>query len=374
MQLDYSHHHGLPLNNGQLMFDEDELLFGYGSMPGPGLASNGSVSSAASSYASSFGPHTPLSGTSTPSRNGSFDFNTSRNGSMDSNASFDTNTFDLSPPASTNSSYFPTNIKNEDGSDMCQSAFPLTPSRHPINSWESQMSPSSSMDYYYPESLSQHTLVSTPPGLVLVGQTWESQWGPKWVHGDSPINFENKITPTGLSVSIHGLKIEGSDQHEFEAKRIRMEEAKLRATDLMHQMQQDQRPAVMRSVRMRPVKQQRSRRPTQESDIGTITQSVHHCDYPGCTDGPYRRNEHLKRHQKSKHGDDRYPCEYCDKVVNRKDNWRSHLLLHTQQRGKNGRVKFNPNSIKTFEEERAKISKRATTDAAKVKKRTSTAF
>ncbi|KAK3990532.1 hypothetical protein QBC44DRAFT_239095 [Cladorrhinum sp. PSN332] len=370
------------MNNGSLAFDEDELLFSYGSVPGPVTASNGSLSSGASSYASSFGPHTPLSGISTPSRNNSFDFNASRNGSLDSTSSFattiDTNPFDLSPPASTTSSYFPANFKADDGSDICQSGFPLTPSRsqlHSINTWESQMSPSSTMDYYFQEGLSQHTLMSTPPGPVPTGQAWEYGWGPKWVQGDSPINFE-KHTPTRLAHSIHGLKIEESEQHEFEAKkRMLVEEAKLRATAL-HQMQQEQehhRSTAMRSVRTRTVRQQRSRRPPQDSGIGTIVQSVYHCNLPGCTDGPYRRHEHLIRHQNSKHGDERFPCEYCDKVVNRKDNWRTHLFLHTQQRGKNGRVKYNPNAIKAYEEELAKISKKASSDAVKAKKHTSIA-
>ncbi|KAK4167319.1 hypothetical protein QBC43DRAFT_139948 [Cladorrhinum sp. PSN259] len=384
MEMEYSHH-GIPMNN-ELAFDEDDVLFSHGSMPGPGIQSNGSMSSGCSSYASSFGPHTPLSGTSTPSRNNSFDFNTSRNGSLDSTSSFatsiDSNSFDLSPPASTTSSYFPVNYKTDDGSEMYQSAFPLTPSRnqpHSINLWESQMSPNS-MAYYYHDGVGQHTLISTPPGPVPSSQQWDCEWGPKWLQGDSPISFEGH-TPTRLAHSIHGLKIEEPEQHdEFKRrdefkKKVSMELVMAQAK-LLHQVQQQDdyhRTASIQSVRAKAMRQPRARRPPQESDIGIIPQSAHHCDFPGCTAAPYRRNEHLKRHQKSKHEGDRYACPFCDKVVNRKDNWISHVGLHTQQRGKNGRVKFHPEAIKLYEEERAKITRKAVADAVKTKKRTSVA-
>lgn len=301
------YHHDLPLANGPLRLGEDEMLFSYGNFAGAMVPSNGSIgSSGSSSYASSFGPHTPLSGTSTPPRNNSFGFNASRTGSLDSTSSFatsiDSNPFDLSPPSSSTSACFP----QVHGSDMCQTNFPLTPSRsqldfssYPVNGYESQLSPTRTMDYYYADSLGQSTIMTAPSGVVSASQAWDDQWS-KWQQADSPINFEIH-TPTRLVQSIHGLKLEEADQYEREAKkRILMEEAKLRATDL-HQAQQEQHrttPLASRSSRVRALRQTRTRR-TQDSDIGNIPQSAHHCDFPGCTDGPYRRNEHLKRHQKA---------------------------------------------------------------------------
>ena len=292
--------------NGPFGLDEGEMLFSYGNFAGAMVPSNGSIGSSGSSYASSFGPHTPLSGASTPPRSYSFDFTASRTGSLDSSASFatsiDSNPFDLSPSSSSASACFP----QVHGSDMCQTDFPLTPSRsqldfpnYSVNGYEGQLSPTDTMEYFYADSLGQSTIMATQSGAVSAIQAWDNQWS-KWQQADSPINFE-RHTPTRLVQSIHGLKLEEAGQFERDAKkRILMEEAKLRATAL-HQAQQEQHhtsPLASRSSRARPLRQTRTRL-TQDADIGNIPPSAHHCDFPGCTARPYRRNEHLKRHQKA---------------------------------------------------------------------------
>ncbi|EMG49780.1 hypothetical protein G210_5389 [Candida maltosa Xu316] len=48
-------------------------------------------------------------------------------------------------------------------------------------------------------------------------------------------------------------------------------------------------------------------------------------------DKQFKRSEHLKRHQRSVHSNDRpFPCKYCDKKFSRSDNLAQHLKTHTK--------------------------------------------
>lgn len=73
---------------------------------------------------------------------------------------------------------------------------------------------------------------------------------------------------------------------------------------------------------------------------------IHKCHYPGC-DGAFKRQEHLKRHQK-KHAKDEKPfkcvVEICAKRFDRTDNLNAHYRTHLHQEdggsgGKGGRNK-----------------------------------
>ncbi|KAK2071586.1 hypothetical protein P8C59_005995 [Phyllachora maydis] len=78
-----------------------------------------------------------------------------------------------------------------------------------------------------------------------------------------------------------------------------------------------------------------------------------HCDAPGCLSGPYERNEHLKRHIKTKHSLDTpiHRCEAarCNAAFDRLDNLRQHLSLHDKERGGAARVKFAEGAAEQLE-------------------------
>lgn len=54
---------------------------------------------------------------------------------------------------------------------------------------------------------------------------------------------------------------------------------------------------------------------------------------------------------------DSFPCEFCGRHFNRKDNWRSHLKLHTVTRGKNARTDYFPAAVRIYEHEMKHITK-----------------
>lgn len=66
------------------------------------------------------------------------------------------------------------------------------------------------------------------------------------------------------------------------------------------------------------------------------------CDYPGCYKA-FRRNEHLKRHKQTFHGEgpNQFSCEFCGKdQFNRQDNLNTHRKLHARRKNRNRGVKF----------------------------------
>ncbi|KAK7937525.1 C2H2 type zinc finger domain protein [Apiospora aurea] len=79
---------------------------------------------------------------------------------------------------------------------------------------------------------------------------------------------------------------------------------------------------------------------SEQTRVSKVPKAVHACDFPGCEkQTAFKRREHLRRHQSSKHGlGEKLGCEFCDKKFNRRDNWRQHLRLHMESNGK--RTKF----------------------------------
>ncbi|KAI6082439.1 hypothetical protein F4821DRAFT_263946 [Hypoxylon rubiginosum] len=89
--------------------------------------------------------------------------------------------------------------------------------------------------------------------------------------------------------------------------------------------------------------------------------TVFKCNYPNCQKGPFKRREHLKRHENTKHAENlrvvSTPCPFCDKSFNRKDNYRQHLKLHTQDNPAH-RTKYHPNAQALLDEEVNKYRRR----------------
>ncbi|OAA57565.1 Zinc finger, C2H2-type/integrase, DNA-binding protein [Niveomyces insectorum RCEF 264] len=92
--------------------------------------------------------------------------------------------------------------------------------------------------------------------------------------------------------------------------------------------------------------------------VSKVASGAFKCIVKNCPSRPFKRSEHLKRHVTTHHDNkDAFPCEFCGRVFNRKDNWRSHLKLHTVARGKNARTDYFPKAVRVFDEEMRKVSK-----------------
>lgn len=273
-----------------------------------------SASISGSSYASSsLGPHTPTSGRSTPPLSASLDFGSSFASSVD------TVPFDLTPPSSATSTYFPVALKSNNVSDFSYTGFPITPSRahfgfpgHPLNSCGGQLTPSQTMDYgFFMSDLGPHPLLSTPYGLNHGGQP--SDTCSLWVHAEGPISFEehspSRFIRGAQSIKLEldedmmvpqSVKLESEEDMMFSVaarRRARMEEVRLKTTAL-RDAQQGVQPNAR--ARIKAGKQLRTLVAGSSSvAMENIQPGKFKCPHEGCKTGPYRRNEHLKRHIQS---------------------------------------------------------------------------
>ncbi|KAL1898927.1 hypothetical protein Sste5346_003338, partial [Sporothrix stenoceras] len=92
--------------------------------------------------------------------------------------------------------------------------------------------------------------------------------------------------------------------------------------------------------------------------VSRVASGAYKCIVAGCPSRPFKRSEHLKRHVTTHHENkDSFPCEFCGRHFNRKDNWRSHLKLHTVTRGKNARTDYFPAAVRIYEHEMKHITK-----------------
>ncbi|KXJ96362.1 hypothetical protein Micbo1qcDRAFT_154914, partial [Microdochium bolleyi] len=89
-------------------------------------------------------------------------------------------------------------------------------------------------------------------------------------------------------------------------------------------------------------------------DFTRIPQGMYRCDFPECANRrPFKRQEHLKRHKETKHKLDGviFSCPFCSKTFNRRDNYRSHLLLHTKKDRTISRTRYDPRALALYDEE-----------------------
>lgn len=323
---------GMAMCNMHLDFNE-EVDFDFSNLPAG--CPSGSISG--SSYASSsFGPHTPTSGRSTPPFSTSFDFGSSFASSVDSVP------FDITPPSSATSTYFPMTPEAAPGSDYAYPVFPVTPSRgqlafsgHPLSSCGGQPTPLQSMHCnFLINQLGSHPPLSTTPS-VMTQFDHLSDVASHWAYPDSPINFNQQSAAT-LVDSIQSIKHEfaQSIKQEFEddsmspftpsttaRKRALMGEARHRTTALQQAQWCPPRPNMRTTQVKRERKPRTARGKVDNSDgdgddndnsddddddddcnfaVDSIEpKSTFKCPVAGCKAKPYRRNEHMKRHMKS---------------------------------------------------------------------------
>ncbi|KAK4187609.1 hypothetical protein QBC35DRAFT_231058 [Podospora australis] len=348
-----AYHMAIHFNN------EDNIFGGYNN-----LTSSSASSVGFSSGTSSFGPHTPTSSCSTPSRNNSFNYGASFASVSDSTP------FEFTPPASATSSYF--GLKTADGSEYHPSGFPLTPSRSQLGyngflpqHYDNQMSSSQALGYYDVNNFTHQPLMATSPALATDGsasETW-SQWG----QADSPITFDRQ-TPTKLappisfdrrtsiklSRGLHGLQLKELDE-KFE----------LKGHTGLRQRGREERKASLTSRRQHTrkgasIKQEPS---GDGANVEILCASEHYCTFPNCNKGPYKRKEHWRRHVDG-HNGELFECPFCNRAPNRSDNFRDHVKLHTKRDRKNSRVKYVPEAVPYYAALMAKI--KAARKASKV--------
>nr|A0A0A7HJC7.1 RecName: Full=C2H2 type master regulator of conidiophore development brlA [Hapsidospora chrysogena]AIZ05821.1 BrlA [Hapsidospora chrysogena] len=95
--------------------------------------------------------------------------------------------------------------------------------------------------------------------------------------------------------------------------------------------------------------------------VDVVRRAMCKCDYPGCNKA-FRRNEHLKRHKQTFHGEgpNRFSCEFCGKdQFNRQDNLNNHRKLHARPNSRNRGVEFIPEAVPIIEHEERSRKRRA---------------
>ncbi|SPJ84063.1 related to zinc finger protein odd-paired-like (opl) [Fusarium torulosum] len=112
--------------------------------------------------------------------------------------------------------------------------------------------------------------------------------------------------------------------------------------------------AQIRSSRKRSIK-------SDPSQVDVVRRTMCTCDYLGCHKA-FRRNEHLKRHKQTFHGEgpNRFSCEFCCKdQFNRQDNLNNHRKLHARLNSRNRGVEFIPAAVPIIEREERNRKRRA---------------
>ncbi|KAK4061353.1 transcriptional regulator family: C2H2 zinc finger [Trichoderma harzianum] len=98
-----------------------------------------------------------------------------------------------------------------------------------------------------------------------------------------------------------------------------------------------------------------------DNSYDVVRKAMCKCDYPNCQKA-FRRNEHLKRHKQTFHGEgpNRFSCEFCGKdQFNRQDNLNNHRKLHARPNSRNRGVEFIPAAVPVIEQEERSRKRRA---------------
>jgi hypothetical protein len=336
--------HRLPNYNITLDFSDDVGAFDFNSLPLGGSAggiNDSAASISGSSYAPlSCGPHTPTSDRSTPPFS-TFDVNalddfglpagasaanmrssslaassytpqtpTSDRSSLSFSASFDLASsfassvdpvpFDLTPPSSATSTYFPMTPAGS-FSEAVHPAFPVTPSRQlgfrgqPLSSPGSQMTPSQTMEYdFFVNQLGSHSLISTPSALARSNHM--SDTTSHWAYPDSPISFDQQ-SPSSVHSSMEWVKHEreenGMDMPASTARRrTLMAEARQRTTALRQQVEQ----CSAANPRVRTKRENKAHTAISvDGKVRVARAGAFKCPR-GCRDKVFQRKEHMMRH------------------------------------------------------------------------------
>ena len=288
------------------------------------MGSQSGCSNNGSSYSTStYGPYTPTSARSTPPRSNSLDFGSSFASSVDSYP------FDITPPSSAVSAYFPLDMATGDGSEYFETGITATPSRNAVgynglaSNCGGQMSLTpQTMDFYsFASDTCTPTMVPTSMQVIQSGaQPWDSwsMWGQT---SNSPVDFHHRQTPMATRTfrsmdtvkqedltspsncsSTSGLRSEVSMSPTcYSALAARRRVSVEDASTALQRVQGDASPSLRPKLRaeLRRTESYSSMVTDDGIQVKTIPSSKSKCDYPGCTARPFKRVEHMKRHKLS---------------------------------------------------------------------------
>ncbi|KAI0384712.1 hypothetical protein F5Y04DRAFT_293045 [Hypomontagnella monticulosa] len=323
-------------------------------------STTGSFSSASTS-SSLPEPFTPTSGRSTPGL---------RSISMEQDhLSYPASAgFELTPPSSAFGGYFPPEAKAEfhrymdygsaspspsrkssmqaqtmdfDYAPIMPTAFvPLSSQGHPLEAASNQH-----LGHYpYPEYVQSPQYPVPTPAYPLENTTCDSSSIWAW-NGESPVSFFGRGNPSASPSPSHSLSardrsgLTPSYLASHGKRRVNVDKVQQKTSAL-------QRAQHQHGVR-----------------IERIAAATFKCNYPNCQKGPFKRQEHLKRHKNTKHAENPVAiitnCPCCGRAFNRKDNYRQHLKLHTLKQRSTRRTEYYANAQALLDEEMNKTKQRS---------------
>ncbi|KAM6538396.1 hypothetical protein FALCPG4_000273 [Fusarium falciforme] len=330
-----------------------------------------STSTSFSSASSAYDPFTPTSRRSTPHEFGTMEF--------DGPYSASSQRTELTPPSSSMGKFLFGPVKSEPEQMPFSDGLPNTPiKREHIGFDYEQMlemnmahqgsmgslTPSNSfgMYGYSPEaSMGAASFMMTPTQSLSGSEAADtaSSWS---CANDSPISF---FPSKQLSSEFESFDLDRHSQSPLDAYSLHDPNSpnRMRAQRKMmvHEIQRkttELQRAQIRSSRKRSDK-------PESAQVDVVRRAMCKCDYPGCHKA-FRRNEHLKRHKQTFHGEgpNRFSCEFCGKdQFNRQDNLNNHRKLHARPNSRNRGVEFIPAAVPVIEQEERSRKRRAPSKA-----------
>ncbi|KAH6608195.1 zinc finger odd-paired-like opl [Trichoderma cornu-damae] len=219
------------------------------------------------------------------------------------------------------------------------------------------VTPSGPLPIYTEAPLQPAAFIMTPTHSISPSEMADnaSSWS---CNNDSPISFfrqkgqsPQEVEPLDLHrysqsplgrCYLHGLPVSPNRLPTQRQSLVR--EARIRTTELHREI---------RAPRKVPEKN--------DNSYDVVRKAMCKCDYPNCQKA-FRRNEHLKRHKQTFHGEgpNRFSCEFCGKdQFNRQDNLNNHRKLHARPNSRNRGVEFIPAAVPVIEQEERSRKRRA---------------
>ncbi|KAH6656883.1 hypothetical protein BKA67DRAFT_532127 [Truncatella angustata] len=280
------------------------------------------------------------------------------------------------PTSSSMDDYLITEVKAE---ILAWEAYPPTPSKYPTDSpynmdiehatvmHSSLPQYGNAMDFNNHNMLEQYPFSDNltspfnvpPPPYSLHNPTWDNS--SLWTNpSENSLGFLDKpdspaLVPVLSDVSLQDRSIRRPPPYLSNTMRrhLPMENAQ-RKSSVLHRVQNGE---VSRRGKFQP------------GFIASIPSAQHRCQMPECAlkdagKKGYKRAEHLKRHFRSKHshGEDDEICKFCGhNFSTRKDNYKSHLYLHTKhERSSTSRTLYHPDAVLEYAEIMSQTKRRNT--------------
>ncbi|KAG5817242.1 hypothetical protein H9Q74_001928 [Fusarium xylarioides] len=353
-------------------FDMDDT-FSLCSQPMSCPSTTTSFSSASSAY----DPFTPTSRRSTPHEFGNMGFDGPYNSVSHRGA-------ELTPPSSAMGKFMFSPVKPEPEHISFSDSLPNTPMKREQLGFEYEhmmdmnmahhgsmgsLTPSNSfgMYSYSPDaSMGPASFMMTPTQSISGSEAAET--GSSWsCANDSPISFfPNRQLSSDFEtfdMDRHPHSPLGYHLHDPNSPNRMRAQRKLMVHEIQQKSAELQR-AQIRSSRKRSIK-------PDSAQVDVVRRAMCKCDYPGCHKA-FRRNEHLKRHKQTFHGEgpNRFSCEFCGKdQFNRQDNLNNHRKLHARPNSRNRGVEFIPAAVPVIEQEERSRKRRAPSKSKIAEKR-----